>query len=339
MLITTPEKLQDALKVIHPTHVAVAYLGANWKEYLDDVEQLKEIIISPTLGSNPDALEELLDLTWNQELSVYFLTNLHAKIYIGRESCLIGSANLSYNGFGGGLEEAAIMVFDHTIRGQAMTQFARLRDVAVSDEREQRLMIESLRKQWNRAYWHDVSPNELGGSKGEPTLSDFQLGSRRIHLAWYCDEGIDYRKDSIRAAIPEIHEDDPGHYFQDAANFIERDDVEVGDWLLLWACKKNNQPKKNIRARWMQVNHLIPNGASEESEGAYTLVAAALPDRNHMPAPFALDDKVAVLLRDLLLSDDYPELLGSDDAWWSAKKAWPVAQRFLEALKAEYLAK
>ena len=338
MLITNPEKLQEVLRNIRPTHVAVAYLGADWRQYLVDIDKLEEIIVSPTLGSNPNALEELLDLARDQDFCVYFLTKLHAKFYIGGEACLVGSANLSVNGFGGGLEEMAIQVADQAIRDEALIQFARLRDVAISDESEQRRMIASLRKQWNRAHWHDVWPNEAGSMKSEPKLSDFHIGSQRIHLVWYRNWGIDYNKDAIRAAIPEIHEDDPTRYFPDAANFIEGDNIEVGDWFLFWACKESGKPKKDIKLRWMQVHHLIPKGASEESEGVYTLVAAVLPDHKLMPAPFLLDETVEVLVRELLVSGGYPELLETDDDW-SAEVAWPVAQRFLNDLKTGYLAR
>ncbi|XQU09587.1 hypothetical protein P4544_07755 [Halomonas sp. LY9] len=108
MLMTDPSELSRTLKSIKPTHVAVAYLGSAWKEYLSDMDALEEIIVSPTIGSNPWALEELLVKAVQHDFKVYFSEKLHAKLFIGKMSCLLGSPNLSHNGFGGGLNEVAV---------------------------------------------------------------------------------------------------------------------------------------------------------------------------------------------------------------------------------------
>ena len=87
----------EKLKEYPPTHIAVAYVGRDWDE-LVDCSQLQEIIVSPTLGTNPRAVAEIAEqIGWDH---VHFLDELHAKIYLSQSCCIWGSFNLSNNAFG-----------------------------------------------------------------------------------------------------------------------------------------------------------------------------------------------------------------------------------------------
>jgi len=48
-ICSNAEQLRNALNEIKPTRIAVAYVGAGWKNYIS-LEHLEEIIVSPTLG-------------------------------------------------------------------------------------------------------------------------------------------------------------------------------------------------------------------------------------------------------------------------------------------------
>ena len=73
------QKAHDKLHEHPPTHIAVAYVGRDWDQLID-CSQLKEIIVSPTLGTNPRAVDELVEkFGWEH---VHFLDELHAKIYL-----------------------------------------------------------------------------------------------------------------------------------------------------------------------------------------------------------------------------------------------------------------
>lgn len=342
MLVNSPHQLKEELKKIRPTKVAVAYIGANWKDYLIDVEALKEIIVSPTLGSNPDALEELLNLTWEQDISVYFLTNLHAKLYIGDDACLVGSANLSDNGFGGGLEEMAVVVEDKEILEQALSHFSRLRDNAISDEREQRRMAASLRKKWNEARRYGNLPNE-GGDRPSTNLVDWKPGSERIILAWYTLEGsMKADAERIAEAVPALDKTQPPlEQFADYVNFVHGDDIRKDDWLLCWAAKKDGTPDKSTRAvlNWMQVDHVIPYGA-DESEDPYTTLAVMMSlsseERRYKTPPFEIDDTVEALLYEILNSNNFKKLLRNDDIEWRVSDVLDENRRFLHQLQQAY---
>ena len=47
---------RNALKVIKPTKIAVAFVGTGWKKYVSP-KNIKEIVLSPTFGS-PKAIED-----------------------------------------------------------------------------------------------------------------------------------------------------------------------------------------------------------------------------------------------------------------------------------------
>ena len=59
-ICTNPKELRDAIAAVQPDRIAVAFIGINWQEYVD-ISSIKEIIVSPTLGSNPRAIENIMD--------------------------------------------------------------------------------------------------------------------------------------------------------------------------------------------------------------------------------------------------------------------------------------
>ena len=106
-ICSNAEQLRNALNKIKPTKIAVAYVGAGWENYIL-LEHLEEIIVSPTLGSNPFAIEEIMNKLGAEK--VHFLDRLHSKLYLGKQSALLGSPNLSDNGFSdsGNLEAGVV---------------------------------------------------------------------------------------------------------------------------------------------------------------------------------------------------------------------------------------
>jgi hypothetical protein len=105
-LLFTPKKIRESITKVRSSKIAVAYVGLGWDRYISRTD-IKEIIVSPTLGTNPKAIEAIAALLGFD--NVHFLENLHAKIYIGAHSAVIGSCNLSDNGLSdAGLIEAAV---------------------------------------------------------------------------------------------------------------------------------------------------------------------------------------------------------------------------------------
>jgi len=331
--------LRSALEQLAPTHVAVAYLGYDWIDYLN-IETLKEIIVSPTLGSNPYALCELLKVADERDIAVYFQCDLHAKVYIGEGGCLIGSANLSRNGFAGGLREAAVFLQDADSVQQALTVFEALRAGAVTNRKQQCRMIEKLVAKWQVARCHDVLPNE-GGDRPRGTILDWKPGEERVWLAWI-DPDAKPTLDEARifSALPELADLGLAEHL-DYVTLVEDDVIRKGDWLIVWVAKADGTPHLGRALYWLRVDALIHGGVFDGDEGAYTQLAATLPGSGNAVPPFeiASDAKVKRLINELLASREYPALL-----WSAERNPWRFAdavednQRFLADLRQAYLA-
>ena len=339
MVITASDQLRSKLTDVAPTHVAVAYLGSGWQSYLTDLDTLEEIVVSPTIGSYPGALTELLDEAKQRGFRVYFRKTLHAKLFIGDDACLIGSANLSRNGFDGGLNEAAVYLTDAKSIDQAHNVFETLKQDAVTDTRQQRAMIEALWSKWHLARRNDVLPNE-GGERPQGTILDWKPGYERIWLAWVDKEEEPVLNEAnVRQAVPQLGHHQPVDYFDCYTTMVEDDAVREGDWLIIWVAKKDSTPNLGMSPYWMRVDQLIPGGVVEEGEEGYTQLAVMLPSHSQVAPPFDIDNDPAVkgLIKQLLASRDYPTLLGSDEhGLWRFKDACEDNQRFLVDLQQAY---
>lgn len=96
MKILSGGDIAKEVKGINPQFIAVGYIGKDWHRYID-IDFVKEIIVSPTIGSNPLAIKEIVDEIGFE--NVYFLDELHAKLYIGADRYAFGSFNLSASAF------------------------------------------------------------------------------------------------------------------------------------------------------------------------------------------------------------------------------------------------
>jgi hypothetical protein len=339
MVITNSETLRSKLTDVTPTHVAVAYLGSGWQRYLTNLDALEEIVVSPTIGSYPGALTELLDEARKHDFRVYFRHTLHAKLFIGEKACLIGSANLSRNGFEGGLNEAAVYLDDPKSIDQSHGVFNTLKQAAVTDTDQQRAMIEALWPKWNRARRNDTLPNE-GGDRPQGNILDWKPSHERVWLAWIdAQADINLNEASIRKQLPKIGNHQLKDYFEDYVNLVEGDDVKESDWLIMWAAKDNGRPDMRSRPYWLRVDQIISEGVVEDDEEEYTQLAVTLPSNAHVTPPFDIDDDplVSKLIKQLLTSGKYPRLLWSEEHQpWLFKQAREDNQRFLVDLQKAY---
>ena len=111
MNILKDKKIKTAIANCNPNQIAVAYLGIDWESYIPNYKDLECVIISPTIGSNPHAITSLAKaIGWDR---IYFLDELHSKIYLGEKTAIIGSSNLTYNGLSGqSLIELCVEIVD-----------------------------------------------------------------------------------------------------------------------------------------------------------------------------------------------------------------------------------
>lgn len=88
MKVLVEDEIRRTVIDCKPLRIAVAYIGVDWKTFIPDTSCLESIIVSPTIGSNPSAIADLVkQIGWEK---VVFLDELHAKTYIGKNSAVIG---------------------------------------------------------------------------------------------------------------------------------------------------------------------------------------------------------------------------------------------------------
>ena len=322
---------RDALKEIKPSKIAVAFVGEGWKKYVSP-KQLKEIILSPTLGSNPKAIEQIMDMIG--ESNVYFLDNLHSKIYLGEESALLGSSNLSDNGLADfRLLETGVVLSDHPSLERLRSVFDTYKNRAMRlypTKKSKKEKLHELIKQWQSSIWHGLNTDH--GSEKSPAITNYKSDLDRIHIAWYHQEDkLDYNEGAIDAVVPEAIGISPDDYFADAFSFHEKDIIQPGDWILYWRCRNDGYPCKNCNIDWLHVHHVVPNGVNDPN---YTKLAGQAKNLKCPTPPFDLNQKrIKSIIREALSSIKFSELLSLDEAPWQLTPADKVVPEFLKYLR------
>lgn len=334
MIHCTAPALRLALEQVQPVRIAVAYVGTGWDVFIN-ADELQEIILSPTIGSNPRAIEQLVCRLGIG--NVHFLDALHAKLYLGRRAALVGSPNLSRNGFAdGGNLEMGCLVEGAGEHEALQLLFSELRQKAKDlypTESSKYDRLAELKRQWRNARRHRVPSFD---DEEVTSLEYYLIGSDVIHLAWFrSGEGV-FNEAVIREADPSAEGEELKTYYREWTQFRSTDSVAVGDWILLWRCRDDGLPHGRGAVSWMRVDQVIPDGMECEQ---YPLLAVQLDP--HLPAdePFALDRRVIGVIRDLLHQERFSALrlrhVGGEEEVWSLAAADKVVPDFLELAKQE----
>lgn len=261
-LLLTAGDIRDALERIGPARIAVAYVGERWSKYLPS-GCLKELVVSPTLGSNPRAIEEIMEKLGHQ--NVYFLDELHAKIYLGEKGAVVGSCNLSDNGLGdSGLLEAAGLLEDAESVRKLEDTFARYKTLAIKgkypDLKTKLRKLQELHSQRSAAIRHRIIKGEENETGAPPLLRDYKSALDTIHICSFHGT-FKYNKQTLGAVIPKAVAAGPDNYFRDSLAHAENYAIEEGDWLLCWPANKNGRPSQRGSITWLHAHHVVPNGA------------------------------------------------------------------------------
>lgn len=234
----------NRLRQIRPKWIAVAYVGLGWRKLLGDKLRLKEIVLSPTQGTNPVAVEQIArEIGWE---NVHFLEELHSKLYVGDGRVMFGSANLSDSGFGRGSTELYELVTystDAAVVSDAVREFDRYRSLAIDSYRDEK--AKKARVKAMKAARPAVEAARVRLERPDPPALDrFEIGSRRIHLEWYEAEGKE----------TDEYEGDVGdRSFMNVA-LARSGQMRVGDWLLEWPCTDDGRIIKGFKLSWMRID-------------------------------------------------------------------------------------
>jgi len=329
MRIITNPHLIDALREVHPVRIAVAYVGIDWCSYIDK-HALAEIILSPTIGSNPRAIREIVEsLGWK---NVHFLDELHAKVYIGEHKAAFGSFNLSKNGINEtGLEELGVLTDDKTDVTNLNVEFVRLRKLALSSyqaESKKKKRLEELQAERNRAIAEGILRNDT------PTcelIAYTPVSENELYVMWYRDVVVKFNYEELMAQDRELEEKN----FNNVVNFyttvLEEDNIKPDTWILLWQAKQDGMPMSMRHLQWMYVHQVVPQSVIDEP---YTKIVLERKDKKRPTEPFDIKSKdVQDAIKSVLRKTEFSAFREQGIEPWSALACNSKILEFVNAAK------
>jgi len=327
-IISTPQ-IHAVIREIRPTHIAVAYLGADWGSLID-AEFLNEIVVSPTLGTNPHAVEQIVrHLGWE---NVHFLESLHSKIYIGECAAAVGSFNLSRNGIcTTGLEETGVYLNERLSIDEAKSEYNRLRSLAISaypSEDTKKKRLQRLKKEHGLALTKGVvqSPRVENSLQRYTVLSD-----RDFYVCWWQPGDINFDKDSVQRVAPEAVEWNFDTEHVDFTNVLASDCLEEGDWLLMWRAKVNGLPHKTEQMTWLYVDKVVERGVRGCD---YSKLALEIKNLPHPNPPFDIKPpKVQSALKQAIALSTFTALQAAGAEAWSIEASANSLAAYLHAAR------
>lgn len=278
----------DIAKAIHdcdPEYIAVAYIGKDWRKFIKEPNTLKCVIISPTLGTNPKAVSELVrEIGWE---NVEFLDELHAKVYIGSESVISGSANLTSNGLSGNRlyelctatkEPEQLIIYRKyfdSLKSKAISLYP-----TISAKKE---CLNELYRLWGKAVANKLAVSESSGTKFE----EFELLSNdHFYVSWYQTTECEYSSDLD--AVSDVIESD--------IHFLPADNIKKDKWVLMWQKTNTDTADKRVNPTWLYIHDIFANGIKDQGY-EYTTVAIERNDLNRPAEPFELTARVVTALK------------------------------------------
>lgn len=300
MLLLEKPTIAAAIQDIAPSHIAVAYIGTDWEEFIDTA-RLKQLIVSPTIGTNPHALKDVAQrIGWE---NVFFLDELHAKLYLSTTRAALGSFNLTANGIGvGGLIETGIIVDQLDAVAELFEHFEHLRSLAEArypTTDSKRIRLQQLTAQWNHAHAQGILLSEATIR----SLHDYiPNNSRDFDVCWFRNVQVDVDLATIRKAVPELTGDVLEEIASDWTTALDDDPVEENSWVLLWQCRNDGLPNNSVRLRWLYVHKVVRKAVDD---GSYTTLLFQIKGGKIPPAPFCLTPEADAALKAVLKLDAY----------------------------------
>jgi hypothetical protein len=254
------------------------------------------------------------------------LDNLHAKIYIGENSAIVGSANLTRNGLSiDGLQEAAIKTEDPQTRSELLIFFNKLESQAneqYPNVEMKKRKLGKLKQQWNRAVRNSIFTTEE--IKPKLIQNYTTLGSDDFYIVWY-QTGLEYEySENVESVKNLIH---------DEMHLAETDQVEKGKWLLAWRVTNSDRPDKRVMPTWMFIDEIIENGVIASADYEYTKLSLMFENRSKMSPPFEITKGFYETFTKLVTNKKYSQYFIGNGAPYLISKSFPVFEEFISEIK------
>lgn len=329
MKILFEHEIRKAIASCGPSKIAVAYIGADWTTFVPDVDKLNAVIVSPTIGSNPRAIANLAKrIGWGK---VYFLDELHAKMYIGNKSAIIGSANLTSNGLSGeGLVELCVAVYTDDALTKLNTTFDELKNRANAhypSTQSKKSRLSELESSWGAAIANRIAKSQ---SRYICDFSDFELlDEDHIYVCWAQPGECEYSGDV--ADIQSLIADD--------IHFSAADKVKKNKWVLVWRLTDSSLPHRTAKPHWLYIHEIYQEGIIDKGYD-YPQCAIQRSDLDVPTPPFEITHDVAKALKTAIQERDLASYLIQEhrpvfDLAYSLKGIPSLMRRMKELLARE----
>ncbi len=292
-LLTRPKigtRLQTLFSDSTRRRVAIsAFIGKNAADLLGTPKHIEVYCWPSATGTSALGVEALL----RAGATVNFVDDLHTKLYWAEGSrCLIGSANLSSNGVGGGLVEHMIELPSTAIDIDEVLASIKPKATPVHLGSA---ALHKLRKDNEAVRPAKGVPDTRGDGARAPAPSFAEwwedpkrYAANRIRLSWFSG-GADTAESTKRAAR------EAGHTQQvtDWLSSAKRSTFRTGDWILYLETTSGAQALRDGNVAWMRVHGLSELTKAEQEEMEETehpYVAFQVGPRP--TPPFALDPRV-----------------------------------------------
>ena len=291
--------IKSALREVSPISIAVAYVGIDWSKYID-TSMLKEIVLSPTIGSNPVAIAQLVArLGWE---NIYFLDNLHSKVYLGATQAAVGSFNLTANGLSAeGLKEAGYIISEPEAIAKLQALLSEYKALAVTAYPTELLKSErltELRAIWDRA----IKTGAIRNDSTSGNILDYVSTPGDPDVYVCCTWGdLTYSEQVVSPST-----------ISQSLSFLDTDELKPDRWILCWSAREDGYPNKRCNPYWLHIDEIVKDGAIDKK---YTRIAIERNDRLFLNYPFELTPATVEALRAVLCSGEFPEFLGDKDPW------------------------
>lgn len=329
-ILSNYSQYRQALKEIDPYRIAVAYIGLDYSAYIK-TKKIREFIVSPTVGSNPHAISSVIKSIGIS--NVYFIDNLHSKLYIGKKGAIIGSANLSRNALDEqGLLELGVLIDSEKDMKKVNQLFNEYKKIAKKLYTNSSLKELRIAKLYNDHHKIILSFNKKLSNVPKRYFEDYVWGvDEPFKLSWYeflPEDVSSYNK-------KQFYKEFPGANWKDIYSNIwcdmeipKGDKIDEGEWLLTFFLDKNSKCKKT-GLEWMFIDKKIKNAYKK---GYYPDSVLQLKNFRHSSPPFIIDRKFKSLFAEVINEDRYKSVRES----MYIKNITPYINRILIEIKNKY---
>ncbi len=339
-LLTEDGDIAKRIHALKPTHIATAYIGLDWHRYVD-AAVLESVVLSPTVGSNPKAICQLIKAIGFDR--VHFLDHLHAKFYWSPEAAVLGSSNLSNNGLQGsrGLVEAAVAINPaHEAQAHADLKLMHERIEAKARKRYKTedakwAQVKDLEKQLERLNRANgkalLRPTEKHITGTPLSVFTYAPQQQHIHIIGWCEE-LAQDSQKVKQGMLDQSSERIAYALEHYVGVRNHDPLNVDDWVLFWETTADGlEPKPRGAIEWMRIDYVLHDTSKSK---IWRKIGYEVYAREPHQMPFALDGAAKKAFRKLLRSGMFDEMyLATDAKGWSLERADAKVEQFLDVLK------